>query len=359
MTTIIVNIHDTTFVSSAMPYNNYSNYPLIYTGTDTSLENCIGYLNIPLPLLPVSMVDSAKLQLSVITKSGAAASPITVNRVTQPFYTSSVTYNTQPTFEATTSSINVKTSDLYQTVEIDITTLVNQWINGTYTNNGIALTNSDGTTIVEFANNNIVYEPYFPNLVLSYSSTPIGPSSATNFSFAQLTHIIKQILVLYPTNFITIYTNGFKAATVTGTPLELNLSPDGTYGGVFVLDDNGNREEIPINAISAIYLGDSAVYNPAITFLTPPSFEEGYDKYILTGIHDNLSVSENVLLYMGSIIEASGIVYQNQYGMVVLSDGSGNTPVFIPTTTNITVILPTASGKETEKSILPRVTIVK
>ena len=46
-------------------------------------------------------------------------------------------------------SASTKT-DLYKTVEIDITELVNQWLNGTYPNYGIALTNPDGMTLVQF-----------------------------------------------------------------------------------------------------------------------------------------------------------------------------------------------------------------
>lgn len=177
MPTVTLNTTETTFVSSAQPNNNFSFYPLLFTGTDISFQNCISYLKFALPSLPVTAVDSAILQLSVIVKTGVTSSPVLVNRVTSPLNTSTVTYNTQPTFTATSSFVNVNTSDLYTAVQIDVTTLVNQWLDGTFTNNGFALTNSDGITLVEFATNNIVYEPYFPRLVLTYTITP--PSNAT------------------------------------------------------------------------------------------------------------------------------------------------------------------------------------
>lgn len=177
MPTVSVGIPDTTFVSSSQPSQNFSFYPLMYVGNDPAFLNCIGLMEIDLPSLPVKSVDSAVLQLSVIVKTGIEPSPIVVNRVTSPFDATTVTYNTLPSFTATSSQINVNTSDLYTIVEIDITTLVNQWLNGTHDNHGIALTNPDGVTLVQFGTNNIVYEPYFPKLVITYSETPIPPDN--------------------------------------------------------------------------------------------------------------------------------------------------------------------------------------
>lgn len=178
MPTVTLNTSQTTFVASALPNNNFSFYPLLYTGTDVSFGNCISFLKFVLPSLPVTTVDSAQLQLSVIVKTGAAPSPVVVNRVISTLDTSTVTYSTQPAFTATSSQINITTADLYTLVQIDVTELVNQWLNGTFANNGFALTNSDGTTLVQFGTNNIVYEPYFPKLILTYSETPVGPTDS-------------------------------------------------------------------------------------------------------------------------------------------------------------------------------------
>lgn len=356
MATVTVNLPDTTFVSSANPNSNYAFYPLIYTGVDPSFGTCIGYLNIPLPDLPVSAVDSAKLRLSVIVKSGVTPSPIAVLRATEPFSTSSVTYLTQPATAPTGSSVNVAMENLYQTVEIDITELVNQWIGGTFPNDGIALANADGTTLVEFATNAISYPPYFPQLVITYSTTPVGPTAAANFSLSQLAHVIKQIIKFYPTNTITVFTSGFTVSSITGTPFSITLSPDGTYGGLFILEDGGQQELIPLDTITAIYTGDGTLYNPNFTFLTAPSFAEGADKYLVTGIHDSLSLLENINIYMRSNISASGTVYQNPYGMIVLSD-TNQPGLFIPVTGNITAILPTPQSGG--RSALPRIAIGK
>lgn len=355
MATVTVSLPGTTFVSSQNPNANYFYYPLLYTGVDSSFGACIGYLNIPLPDLPVSAVDSAKLRLSVIVKSGNAPSPIEVFRAAEPFDVNSVTYLTQPATAPTGSSVAVTTSNLYQTVEIDITQLVNQWIAGTFPNHGIALANTDGTTLVEFATNAISYPPYFPQLVITYSTSPVGPSTASNFSLSQLAHVIKQIIAFYPTNPITVFTSRLVASSVTGTPFSVTQSPDGTYGGLFILKIGEQQELIPLNTIAAIYTGGGTVYNPNFTYLTAPNFAEGGDKYIVTGIHNSLSLSEIITIYIRSNFTASGTVYQNPYGLIVLSDESGNTPVFIPVTGNITLILPpTQNGAS---SALPRITV--
>lgn len=176
MPTVSVSIPDTTFVSSSQPTQNFSFYPLMYVGSDPTFLDCIGLMEIELPPLPVTSVDSAVLQLSVIVKTGDKPSTIVVNRVTSPFDADTVTYNTLPSFVATSSQVSIDTSDLYTIVEIDITTIVNQWLSGTADNYGIALTNPEGVTLVQFGTNNIVYEPYFPKLVITYSDTPTPPS---------------------------------------------------------------------------------------------------------------------------------------------------------------------------------------
>lgn len=179
MPTVTINTTETTFVSSAQPNNNFSFFPLLYTGTDPAYQYCISYIKFMLP--PLSRVDSAILKLSVIVKTGVTPSPVVVNRVTSPLNTATVTYNTQPTFTPTSTELNITTADLYKAVEFDVTATVNQWLSGAAPNDGFALTNSDGTTLVEFATNNIVYPPYFPVLILTYSTTP-PPTTPTIIS---------------------------------------------------------------------------------------------------------------------------------------------------------------------------------
>lgn len=352
MATITLNIPDTTFVSSAQPDNNLSYSPMMYVGTEQSFLNCIGFLKIAIPTLPVNQVDSAKLRLAVIVKSGEAPSPILINRVTESFSTSTVTYNTQPAFVSTTSQVNVTTTDLYTSVEFDVTFLVNSWLSGSSPNEGIALTNSDGTTVVQFATNAIVYEPYFPQLVLTYASSP-EESSALCFSYHQLANVIQQLISFYPTATFTVYTKGFNAAGITGTAVALYSSPDASYGTLFILRDGEEYGTVPLNTITAISIGDGTVYNPSITYLDAPDFPAGCDKNLITAYHDYLPVSTDVHIYAGALIQATGTVFRNEYGLLVLADAAGNNPSFIPVI-NITAIITTESGGSQDAKILKR-----
>lgn len=339
MATVTVGIPETTFVSSAQPDNNFAAYPLLFTGTDTAFQNCISLLKLSLTSLPVNHIDSAILQLSVIVKNGSEPSPVLVNEITEAYNTSDVTYTTLPAFISTAVQVNITTQDIYTSVNFDITSLVNQWLSGAVPNNGIALTNSDGITVVQFATNNIVYEPYFPKLTITYSESPII-DSAVNFSYAQLANLISQLITFYPSNVITVFTRGLVASSVTGTPYQLYISSQGTFGAIFILMDNGQQEAIPLTAITAIYTGAGSIYNPGITYLQPPDFEPGYDTDLITAYYEYLPVSTTgVTMYLGSNITASGDIYKNEYGILVLSDADGNTPIFVPVN-NINVTLP-------------------
>lgn len=167
----------------------------MYVGNDAGFINYISLMEIDLPPLQVETVEQAVLRLSVIVKTGADPSQIVANRVTSPFDATDVTFETIPGYETTASQIDINISDLYATVEIDITELVNQWLNETYPNYGIALTNPDGVTMVQFGTNNIVYEPYFPKLVITYSDTPVPPPP-TDYSYGYIYNTDEQSVSL-------------------------------------------------------------------------------------------------------------------------------------------------------------------
>ncbi len=171
MPTVTLNLPDTTFVSSAQPSANFSVYPLMYVGTDPSYFGCTSLINVALPTLP-KKVDSAFLQLSVIVKSDAAPSTVAVSQLSAAFDAKTVTYSSMPALIPTATTFNVSASDLYTSIQVDVTDIANTWVSGAVANNGIALTNSDGT-IIQFGTNNIVYVPYFPKLIIRYSDTPV------------------------------------------------------------------------------------------------------------------------------------------------------------------------------------------
>ena len=152
------------------------------------------------------------------------------------------------------------------------------------------------------------------------------------FSIAQLSNVIAQLMVLYPSSVMSVFTTNLNV--VTGTPSQLYISPEGSDAGLFILiNGSAQFEAIPLLAITALYAGNGTVYDESITYLTPPDpLPEGCDTDLITAVHDYLPVSTDVLIQLGVTTQASGLVYKNEYGILVLSDGAGNTPVFISVT---------------------------
>lgn len=173
MPSVILTVSQNTFVSSAQPNNNFCFYPVLYTGTDAGFGSCTSLLKFDLSTVEIDVVDSAELVLSVIVKTGARPSKVVVNRVVDYFNSTKVTYAAQPAIEAIPSEVRVTAEDLYTTLHIDVTQLVNDWLSRKYKNRGIALTNTDRITVVQFGSDRIVWEPYFPKLVLNYFPKPI------------------------------------------------------------------------------------------------------------------------------------------------------------------------------------------
>ncbi len=173
--TIILNTTETTFISSAQPNTNFSIYPVVYAGLDEIYQSCMGFLRFELPILPVASVQKALLEISILLKTNESPSTIVFNRVTSAINTSTVTYNTKPTFVETSVQADITSADLYTAIQIDVTALVNDWLGGTYPNYGFAITNTEEGSLVQFASRNISYEPYYPKLSLTYSGTTVEP----------------------------------------------------------------------------------------------------------------------------------------------------------------------------------------
>ena len=86
-----------------------------------------------------------------------------------------------PNFVPTPAATTVETNEVGTFIEIDVTDLVNDWLAGIFVNYGIALTNPDGTTVVQFGGKPIGAS-FEPQLVLE-DSGPIGPTGPTVSSF--------------------------------------------------------------------------------------------------------------------------------------------------------------------------------
>ncbi len=195
MSTKFLKTTETTFVSSAFPDTNFKTNPVIYAGTDKTFQKTISYLHYALALLPVSEIDSAILQLAVITKTGDTLTPVVVNKVSSPVDTDTVTYNTRPSLTPIDTNINISTDNLFATIRIDITELVTQWIDDASTNFGIALTSTDEATSVGFGTNVILHEPFYPILILTLKETSESPDTSAHFEHNSSKVVINDVTI--------------------------------------------------------------------------------------------------------------------------------------------------------------------
>lgn len=244
----------TTFVSSLLPNTNLSINPIIVTGTSPVYLDTASYLKFDVSSIPVQAVDSAVLRLFVFTKTGGPPSPVVVDRVTSDFDMASITYNMQPTYVPTTSSINITAANVIQYVEIDVTALVNQWLDGTYQNYGIALTDSDGITSVEFGGKPIGASSE-PQLVVTY--TP-GPTADLHGIQAQLQGSPAAILadeakIIFDTVVIDA-SDQISYDTNTG---DFTISAPGNYYVNWWVTTDGSAG--PVNVVFGLFVNGSSV----------------------------------------------------------------------------------------------------
>lgn len=175
-------------------------------------------------------------------------------------------------------------------------------------------------------------------------------SSAYCFSYAQLAHLLQQLVSYYPTTILYAFLTGISPTYIAGTPYQLYQSPNGTYGSLLILGDATDNVAIPLSAIAALQFEAGTAYNPAITYLPEPSFVPGCDTNEITAIHDFVAaLTEDVVLDSGSVVYSIGPLYKNPYGLVVQADALGNDPAFIPAF-NITAISQTAAAATFAKS---------
>ncbi|MDF2566853.1 MAG: hypothetical protein K0R90_309 [Oscillospiraceae bacterium] len=159
---------------------------------------------------------------------------------------------------------------------------------------------------------------------------PAGVIADTMGCFAvdQFANILLQMITAYPGTW-TVFSSSL--ASYSGAPLDLYTSPDATGPGLLrLVDVNNDYEILPIANITGIYPGDGTIYDPSFTYLTPPDpLPVGCDTNMIAAIQSLLPIGTTVEIRMGPTISASGDVYQNELGVLVLSDIDGNTPIFI------------------------------
>lgn len=151
------------------------------------------------------------------------------------------------------------------------------------------------------------------------------------FAQQQAAHLISQLIDLYPAQTMTAFLERF--ATISSlSPLSL-FTPPGTDGpGAVVFQQGSDYITIPVDMLTALFIGNDIVYNPSITYLPAPDpLPGGCAASQLAAIHAAAPVGSTVTVATGPNTTASGIVAQNHLGIIVLGDGSDPplAPVFL------------------------------
>ena len=137
-----------TCVDEQYPSSNYYTSQNLWTGGKNGTNTMRTYIRFALPTnVSTSNIDNVYLRLK---KNQYATPGIKAYRVTSSWSSSTVTWNNKPGFTTSgaTGSCSLYSGDWYQ---INVTTMVKQWLNGTYSNYGFLLkepteTNADQKT---------------------------------------------------------------------------------------------------------------------------------------------------------------------------------------------------------------------
>lgn len=112
--------------------------------------------------------------------------------------------------------------------------------------------------------------------------------------------------------------------------IEVYGAPGANGSGLLVIQNGSDYGYVSLSRIAAIYFGADSVYNPNITYLSPPDpYSPGCDTDYILAVQSSMSIGDQVSFGAATNTTGSGEVYINEPGIMVLSDGLGNTPIFL------------------------------
>ena len=148
--TITIYPSDDTYVYAYDANGNYGSSSTLQVGRyngDDQYER-IAYLKFNLSSIPDgAVIVSATLKLY---DSSTASINIKVYRVTEDWSESDINWNNKPSFDESYAYASVNSGGSGSWFEADITELVEEWLDGTYDNYGVALRAPSSSTFDEF-----------------------------------------------------------------------------------------------------------------------------------------------------------------------------------------------------------------
>ena len=159
---------------SNTPSTNYGSYPSLFVQKGSITSN--SYLKFNLSTLPSgAAVNKATLRLFI--SQVAAPGSFDVYQLNNSWNESALTYSNAPSLGASATGghpVSFTSSSLNQFVQVDITPLVQGWVNGTISNNGVALALTSSTGAVAFDSKEAIYTSHQPELEIALN----GPAGA-------------------------------------------------------------------------------------------------------------------------------------------------------------------------------------
>lgn len=149
------------------------------------------------------------------------------------------------------------------------------------------------------------------------------------FAVLQFANILRQMVTAYASTTWSVFSESL--VSYSGVPVDVYTSPLASGPGLLRLLNSGQYLAFPIQNITAIYPGEGTIYDPDFEYLPlPDPLPQSCNTDILAAILSYLPVgTPGVSFRLGPSTSASGSVYRNEYGVVVLSDEQGNTPIFL------------------------------
>ncbi len=244
-----------TFTLNTAPKTNYGQSPLLAVTSGASTFIQFNLSELP----PNATVSKATLRLYVDAVTGAGT--FDVYEVNTPWTEGGLNFTNAPApgLSATGSKpVSISSASGNQFVLVDITTLVQDWVNGTVANNGIALKLTSSTGGVSFDSKESPLTSHEPELEITLATAgpagpqgPQGPTGATG----QAGPAGPQGL---PGNLTPGSPYYLQNGTTTQTGASFNIDGNGTVGGTL----SGNA----VNSASGFQIAGKTMFNvnPAI-----------------------------------------------------------------------------------------------
>lgn len=158
-----------TFVTSAKPTMNWNGFDFLVAGYASDFYGvCRSYLSFTVPSFLMG-VDINSASINVAVESGAPAY-LKAYRCTGSWTASTLTWNNKPSYTTTHASTAASSLGDGTWYALGVTNMVQNWLNGTYSNYGVVLVSTNETSSSYYSSlyNSATDPEYAPQLSITY-----------------------------------------------------------------------------------------------------------------------------------------------------------------------------------------------